>query len=503
MSGGGKVIACDSLTGLHLGFGLNVSSDEYKSDVDVLGTAEYEDGAGDKWTFTGPRYTVEKADTGGGWISNEDTINDEKYQVRYKASSSEDGLPTIIIEDNDGDAIQATPMQIAYKYHDDYLPPAWVVKDTNFTCLGIVLDKSASKVSLSQVPVHTFKGRLTATLIDAIILHKDSVEKTIGTLYQEKGGNLDDFECINDIKYPNLQEAFVKYNNSLNAERIYMESFQRFNGKTVKCGGELKASYYHNIVNNVYVGFDISGTIMSTAKKSSKVNALRGSIMDGIHGSTSHNYTISYQSESGEKKYVNYNGETKEISNGEGYSNDPEKFFYEREMGIFVIPERTYIIEQETEGVQAADTTAFKAANPGYTVVEEPLKNLSQYFQVSNEKGGDVTFEKNKFNSRAAVVLGAQYKGWFAGIRGGISYNQGKVHAKDITGTSTEDVSFASPFVGVHLMKSINMKGLEKGHIYLTADVNVENKQNLKMKGVKNFRHNAVNVSIGMTWKIK
>lgn len=147
------------------------------------------------------------------------------------------------------------------------------------------------------------------------------------------------------------------------------------------------------------------------------------------------------------------------------------------------------------------DVTKLTELNPGYTEISQP-SDTSQYLQISNEKGGDVTFEKNKFNSRAAVVLGAQYKGWFAGVRGGVSYNQGKLHVKDSTGTSSEEVSFASPFVGVHLMKSVNMKGLENGHIYVTADVNVQNKQNLKMKGIKNFRQNSVNVSLGMTWQI-
>ena len=53
--GGGKAFADDSLTGLHLGFGLNVVADEYKSDVDILGIAKYASG-GEKWTFTGPRF---------------------------------------------------------------------------------------------------------------------------------------------------------------------------------------------------------------------------------------------------------------------------------------------------------------------------------------------------------------------------------------------------------------------------------------------------------------
>ena len=51
-------------------------------------------------------------------------------------------------------------------------------------------------------------------------------------------------------------------------------------------------------------------------------------------------------------------------------------------------------------------------------------------------------------------------------------------------------------------MKSVNMKGLENGHIYVTADVNVQNKQKLNLKGIKNFRQNSVNVSLGMTWQI-
>lgn len=51
-------------------------------------------------------------------------------------------------------------------------------------------------------------------------------------------------------------------------------------------------------------------------------------------------------------------------------------------------------------------------------------------------------------------------------------------------------------------MKSVNMKGLENGHIYVTADVNVENKQRLNMRGIKNVKHNSVNVSLGMTWQI-
>ena len=121
---------------------------------------------------------------------------------------------------------------------------------------------------------------------------------------------------------------------------------------------------------------------------------------------------------------------------------------------------------------------------------------------TTNRDNSQTPFKKNKFKSRAAVVLSAQYKVWFAGVRGGVSYNQGKLHVKDSTGTSSEEVSFASPFVGVHLMKSVNMKGLENGHIYVTADVNVQNKQNLKMKGIKNFRQNSVNVSLGMTWQI-
>ena len=356
-------------------------------------------------------------------------------------------------------------------------------------------------MKLSNVPVHLKRGQLSAKLIDAIISAKDST-KTIGELYKSvnKVKNLKAFSYYDGkLKYPSLTEATVKYNDG---QHVYMDSSKRLSGKAVKCGGELKMSYYHNIMNHIFVGVDISGNITSSANRSSKVNALRGSIENGSLGEPTGSYIISYDDKDKNKRKYNRDKSITFLAGVDG--TEPEKFFWAYDKnGIIIIPERTYTIEQEIDGSGIpAKIENFIASNPDYKVLGEEPSNASQYLQISNEKGGDVTFEKNKFNSRAAVVLGAQYKGWFAGIRGGVSYNQGKIHAKDITGTFSEDVSFAAPFVGVHLMKSINMKGLENGHIYVTADVNVQNKQNLKMKGIKNFRQNSVNVSLGMTWKI-
>ena len=493
MSGGGKTFACDSLTGLHLGFGLNVSADEYKSDVDVLGIAEYMKNIGKQtWEFTGPRYTAENADTGGVGVNTDSQINYNKYKVKYEEKDDNYGdKDTITIEDSNHD-IKDTITKTVYINNGDNVNQQWVLNGaTTFLCAGISVING--KISLKQVPVHTKKGILTDKLFNAITSACDNT-KTVGELYQENGHSLEDFGYHNNgakgvVKYPNLTEVVVRYNSQLKTEHTYMESHKHFNGKAVKCGGELKMSYFHNIMNNFSLGLDISGVITSCAKKSSKINALRGSIEDEMPGVLTNNYVISYKDPDSEAEYQ------------ENCSVPKAYFFAIDKNGIQIIPERTYTIEREITGGSPADTNAFKAANPDYTEVAQP-SDLSQYLQISNEKGGDVTFEKNKFNSRAAVVLGAQYKGWFAGIRGGVSYNQGKIHAKDITGTSTEDVSFAAPFVGVHLMKGINMKGLENGHIYVTADVNVQNKQNLKMKGIKNFRQNSVNVSLGMTWRI-
>ena len=505
MSGGGKVIACDSLTGLHLGFGLNVSADEYTSDVDVLGVAEYMEKVGNTqtWEFTSDMYAATKVDTKGKFLELTKREDEDKYEVKIGdynvvVSSSMDNI-TITDSDNDNaDKIENT------KYFYDTQPPAWKYTDPSVMSKSIDIELShvdgVDYVKLSNVPVITKPGHLTKRLIEAITLENDQL-KRIGERYSYMGYDTNDFygfDNNNDyhIKYPGLINSFVKYHSPLRTKHVYMDSSKRLSGKAVKCSGELKMSYYHNIMNNFVVGIDISGTITSSTRKSSKINALRGAIEGGVVNSTTTNiYDVSYYDNSG--KLVKNNIDLSTFTK-------MSKFFkvIDDENEIKVIPARKYILESEVEG-KKAKTSDFIGANDDYTVLENLQTDLSQYFQISNEKGGDVTFEKNKFNSRAAVVLGAQYKGWFAGLRGGISYNQGKVHAKDVTGTATEDVSFAAPFVGVHLMKNINMKGFEKGHVYLTADVNVENKQKLNLKGIKNFKQNSVNVSLGMTWKIK
>ena len=477
-AGGGKTFADNSLTGLHLGFGLNVVADEYKSDVDVLGKLEYASG-GEKWTFTGQKYDgniipngiILPCNTGKSFESGKGEYKAEINGIMYYlfVYPSENRASFTISR---GDEDIRNDIEL-----NDF--SNGIYTGDNFT---------AEYDSVNNA--YNVSGRLDVYSAHlGISFVKDIMSKSEGSSSMLFYGD----KYAEEITYSNASAAYLNTSKHLKA-------------KTNRIGGELKMSYFHNLTDHLVLGVDVCGTLNQKAKKNVLIEKLNYVAVAATHADTADKkYRIYYEYEDGFTIEAIYkNGEFTSIKNIDTYYDEycVERFFKNvTENGITYIPERQYTIESLSNNSSSVDITKLTELNPGYTEVSLP-SDTSQYLQISNEKGGDVTFEKNKFNSRAAVVLGAQYKGWFAGIRGGVSYNQGKIHAKDATGTSTEDVSFATPFVGLHLMKSINMKGLENGHIYVTADVNVQNKQNLKMKGIKNFRQNSVNVSLGMTWQI-
>lgn len=454
MSGGGKAFADDSLTGLHLGVGLNVVADEYKSDVDVLGKVEYKTGGG-VWTFTGESYQE--------FLSYDDNLT---FSIYSEYTATKYGFTFTI--NNQTLTITKDGREVYNEYGTLGREYISFPKNNGFQLSAIQLYIDYNL--LGDIP--TTAGDLTKTLVE------DVISKSEGTSYESIYGD----QYAKDIKYSNISGGTAS---------AYLSASKPLKARTNRIGGELKMSYFHNLTDHVVLGVDVCGTLNQKANKNIGIDKLNYVTQENI---TNSGYKISY-----DDTYAIYKDGKFTETNADSYTGDTVTGFFKTETnennGLIYIPARTYTIES----ISTATSDAINS-NPGYTEISNP--DPSQYLQISNEKGGDVSFEKNKFNSRAAVVLGAQYKGWFAGVRGGVSYNQGKLHVKDSTGTSSEEVSFASPFVGVHLMKSVNMKCLENGHIYVTADVNVQNKQNLKMKGIKNFRQNSVNVSLGMTWQI-
>ena len=473
MPGGGKAFADNSLTGLHLGFGLNVVADEYKSDVDVLGKVEYKTG-GEKWTFDGARID-ELCVSDFLHLQVTEVVNREGSEdeyISYKYTYTQNGYN--ITGESDAWSVSFsiqygnTTYKIDGSASDDLV---WNQSGTKieFDCYNYMLTITRT------APVSD--GHLTAALVDEIMETSETTSSNF--IYGNK-----------------YAEEITQISTSGGTASAYLGTPKPLKARTNRIGGELKMSYFHNLTDHLVLGVDVCGTLNQKAKKNIGIDKFNY-VPSGTTGGTA--YKIHYKYDDDTTIEATYkNGEFTQ-ADGFNYSGDTVTGFFktvtDEDEELIYIPERTYTIESISTAVSDVINS-----NPGYEEIAEP--DTSQYLQISNEQGGDVTFEKNKFNSRAAVVLGAQYKGWFAGIRGGVSYNQGKIHAKDATGTSTEDVSFASPFVGLHLMKSINMKGLENGHIYVTADVNVQNKQKLNMKGIKNFRQNSVNVSLGMTWQI-
>ena len=493
--GGGKAFADNSLTGLHLGFGLNVVADEYKSDVDVLGKVEYASG-GEKWTFEGPKFDQLLVDERPASHSvhwdgavaeyyNHSATTDDGYTVTY----TEDFYPTKIVDKSNNSVIIESGFPITI------VDSNGIKRKFEFICdVATNPDEYDSETGKSKPKTHNcimkditentaFSDDLHADLITSIT----SGESPVANIYGDQ-----------------LPQEINRSGTSEGTSTSYLSAAKHQKARTNRVGGELKMSYFHNLTDYLALGVDICGTLNQKARKNIGINKLNYAEQP-VTEITSSGYQISYNADGTQfAKYVGDKFTEKSIGEITSEGKKVEGFFNAETKGdgSEFIPPRTYTITSEGSE-STVDLSGIINDNPGYKEFPEGQQpDIAQYLQISSEKGGDVTFEKNKFNSRAAVVLGAQYKGWFAGIRGGVSYNQGKIHAKDITGTSTEDVSFASPFVGVHLMKNINMKGLENGHIYVTADVNVQNKQNLKMKGIKNFRQNSVNVSLGMTWQI-
>ena len=472
MSGGGKAFACDSLTGLHIGFGLNVSADEYKSDVDVLGTAKYSTGG--KWTFDVDKCD-EKHDLDTG-------IEAEEINYYYNYTVNDFTLQHTDLDERYSNELEISSEGITI---DNF--KLQKINETTYGHGALTVDISGDTPILKgQLP--TMPRNLTKSIIDDIIT----------------SANNDNTESQSTIYYNKHATNIKKEISNLDTNYAHMKSSKHLTSKTNRVGGEIKMSYFQNLTDHLVLGIDVSGTLNQSTKKTIDINKLNY-VNNSIYTTPEEPaYKVSYDDYGVLRRAVYSNGGFATTNVGTITSNAVVGFFdtIKYANGERYIPKRTYTIESLSTDSGNIDITKLFEVNPGYTELSKEPNNASQYIRISTETDGDVTFEKNKFNSRAAIVLGAQYKGFFAGVRGGISYNQGKVHATDMYGTSTEDVSFATPFVGLHLMKSVNVNDLDKAHIYLTADVNVDNRQRLHLKGVRNFKQNSVNVSLGITWQI-
>ena len=428
-----KAFADDSLTGLHLGFGLNVVADEYKSDVDVLGKVEY--ATGDKWTFKGPRF-------------------DQLLVDEVKASHS------VCWNTTDWQGNPITPRPEYYTHKATNLDGYTVTYTDEFYTTEVV-DKSNNRVNIeSGSPITIVDSNGSTRKFEFICDYVNDVygetteHNCIMKDITENTAFSDDLhaDLITSITSGVPSEAYVygdqlpqEINHSGTSEGTstsYLSAAKHQKARTNRVGGELKMSYFHNLTDYLALGVDICGTLNQKAKKNIGIGKLNYTEQP-VTEITSSGYQISYGKDGTQfAKYVGDKFTEKSIGEITSDGKKVEGFFKAETKGdgSKVIPSRTYTIASEG-GESTVDLSGIIKDNPGYKEFPEGQQpDIAQYLQISNEKGGDVTFEKNKFNSRAAVVLGAQYKGWFAGIRGGVSYNQGKIHAKDATGTSTEDV---------------------------------------------------------------
>lgn len=217
-------------------------------------------------------------------------------------------------------------------------------------------------------------------------------------------------------------------------------------------GGEMKMAYFHDFGNHIMAGLDLTGAVLSKNRRDIQVS----------------------------KFNVNPNLILK--SNGEiataEYKND-----------TYVVNTNGGVIEKEKPLTLSVDADSLK----GMQVVDN--STAETYIDVSNGDK-DVSFEKGIFNPKLAFVVGGTYKGWFAGLRAGVSYNTGKVKTQEMT--ETKSVSVASPLVGVQVMKKVS----DNTNLYMTADWNVGDlRKSVDINGIKSFKQSSYNISAGVQWK--
>ena len=234
-------------------------------------------------------------------------------------------------------------------------------------------------------------------------------------------------------------------------------------------GGEMKMAYFHDFGNHVMAGLDLTGAVLSKNRRDIQVSKF--------------NVNDVYPPE------LTLNSAGVDIAKAV-YDND------KREYQANVIGEDK-VVAAGSALTLSADLNSFKSeamqANPGMQVTSDPINGT--YIDVSNNDK-EVSFEKGIFNPKLAFVVGGTYKGWFAGVRAGVSYNTGKIKTPDMR--SSKSVSIASPLVGVQVMKKVS----NNTNLYMTADWNVGDlRRSVDMNGIKSFKQSSYNISAGVQWK--
>ena len=261
------------------------------------------------------------------------------------------------------------------------------------------------------------------------------------------------------------------------ANMAWLSKRTNFKRRATNVGGELKLAYFHDFGNKFMIGVDLSGTIVSKTKKHVKNPSFAKQKDDTL---------------------------TWETTPGIGTMTDDGTW-------TATATDSTDKITVTAAGSYANAATA-QAANPGATVLRfgagvadwntdyDHIKNTHIFAGDKSE----VAFEKDAFIPRLAFVLGGTYLGWFAGLRLGMAYMTGKVTATDANGSHSKSVSISSPFIGLHLMKQMNIKGINNGHVYVTADWHVgDGHRAVNINGIKSFKQNAFNLAAGLTWRCK
>lgn len=260
-------------------------------------------------------------------------------------------------------------------------------------------------------------------------------------------------------------------------QMAYATKRQDFKRRATNVGGELKLAYFHDFGNKFMIGVDLSGTIVSKTKKHVKNTsfakqneAMTWTMVAGVAGTAQVSGTADGAWTVSTGNFGSDYSSTIELTVQDGYDS----------------------LENAS------------AANPGaqlYTVDDQSLIR-NNYIMAGDQS--EVSFEKDAFIPRLAFVLGGTYLGWFAGVRLGMAYMTGKVTATDANGSHSKSVSISSPFIGLHLMKQMNIKGINNGHVYVTADWHVgDGHRAVNINGIKSFKQNAFNLAAGLTWRCK
>lgn len=272
-----------------------------------------------------------------------------------------------------------------------------------------------------------------------------------------------------------------------NAYTAYLARSHKAKRRSTNCGGEIKLAYFHSFANHLMIGIDFGCAFNSKAKKSVKFAAAAenpGNLITRYDFETPAGTLVamlnSVKTEATPSPVFNA-----EIPQNTSYTVRPH----------FMFGSRNEYAEASLQQNQNSDADYRK------------LGDLSETEEANYLHAGDnteLTFEKDIFSPRLAFVIGGTVKGWFAGVRTGVSYMTGKLRGTDGTRNVSKSVSISSPFIGVQVMKQMTVFGRNDAHLYLTADWNIgDGHRAVNTKNVKSYKQNNVNIALGVTWRWK